>query len=221
MASVSTVTQAGSSTSSTTTNSTSKTVMGKDDFMKMLIAQLKNQDPLNPMDGKDFAAQLAQFSTVEQLMNMSTSLSGMSTSISGMNNAQMATLIGNEVIAQGNSITVNGAVSSLSYNLSGAIQKGTVKIYDSSGTLVKTLNLGNQNAGVNTLTWDSSDLESGNYTFDVSAMDKSGIAVPVTTTITGTISGVSYKDGTPYITVNGQDIAFSSVTSIKKPVTNS
>lgn len=200
-------------------SSRNTSAMGKDDFLKMLVAQLKNQNPLNPMDGTDFAAQLAQFSTVEQVMNMAFEMAAMSDSISAMNNVQMSNLIGNEVVARSNTINVDGPVSSLSYELEGATQKGTVKIYNSSGILVKTIDLGGQSAGLNTLSWDSSGLEKGVYTFSVSATDKNGTAVKTAGTVTGTITGISYKDGSPYITVNGQDIAFGSVTSMKKQAT--
>lgn len=210
-------TTAVSSGTGATAGATKKTVMGKDEFMKMLIAQLKNQNPLNPLDGTDFAAQLAQFSTVEQVGNMSDRLEAMASSMNGMNNTQMASLIGSEITAKGNSINVNGPSSSLVYNLSAPIQKGAVRIYNSSGLLVKSLEIGNQNAGLNTLVWDSSGLPAGVYSFDVAATDKNGVVVPASAMITGKITGISYKDGTPYITVNGQDIAFSSVISVKRP----
>lgn len=213
------------STTATTTGTSaagagkSASALGKDEFLKMLVAQLKNQSPLNPMDGTDFAAQLAQFSTVEQVMNMASRMGAMADSISAMNNAQMSNLIGNEATVQTNKFRVDGARSTLTYDLAAATQKGTVKIYNSSGIPVKTINLGSQSAGANTLNWDSSGLDSGTYTFDVSATDKNGTAVKTTTMMTGTITGISYKDGTPYITVNGQDTAFSSVISMKKQAT--
>ena len=219
MTTVNTNTTTSATKSGTTTTGTTKSILGQDDFMKMLIAQLQNQDPLNPMDGANFAAQLAQFSTVEQINNMSTQLKTMNASISAMNNAQITSLIGSQVTAQGNAINVTGSSSTLSYNLSSAIQKGTIKIYNSSGVAVKTLDIGSQNAGVNSVTWDSSGLPTGTYTFDIAATDKNGVSIPATTMVNGTISGITYKDGTPYITVNGQEIAFSSVSSIKKPTT--
>ncbi|TRZ48470.1 flagellar hook assembly protein FlgD, partial [bacterium] len=103
-----------------TTNSTqtNKSVLGKDDFLKMLIAQLKNQDPLNPLDGTNFAAQLAQFSSLEQLQNMNTHLTALTSSLSSTSNSQMVGLIGNAVVANGNSVTVSGATTQLAYNLS-------------------------------------------------------------------------------------------------------
>ncbi|MFB3925573.1 MAG: flagellar hook assembly protein FlgD [Syntrophales bacterium] len=212
---MSTVSSVSSGTNSTA--SSQNKIIGKDEFLKMLIAQLKNQDPMNPLDGTNFAAQLAQFSTVEQIYNMSTQLGAMSASISAMNNTQMATLIGSEVTAQGSTIKVDGPQNTLTYRLSSDAAKGTIRIFNDKGVQVKALDMVGLKAGMNTLTWDSSGLASGTYTFDVSATDKNGVAVSATTIIIGNVTGVSYKDGTPYITVNGQDIDFGSVISVKKP----
>ena len=140
-----------------TTNSTqtNKSVLGKDDFLKMLIAQLKNQDPLNPLDGTNFAAQLAQFSSLEQLQNMNTHLTALTSSLSSTSNSQMVGLIGNAVVANGNSITVSGATTQLAYNLSQNASQGTIKINDSQGNLVQTLSFGSQQAGSNTMNWNT------------------------------------------------------------------
>jgi len=85
--------------------------MGKDDFLKMMIAQLQHQDPLNPLDGTDFTAQLAQFSSLEQLSNMNTQLETLGLYQSSLNNAQSISLIGKEVTARGNIVKVDGAAS--------------------------------------------------------------------------------------------------------------
>ena len=92
-----------------TPKTTTTKTLGKDDFMKLLLAQLKNQDPLKPLDGTDFAAQLAQFSSLEQLSNMNTELKNVSVNQMTMNYAQSVNLIGKNVVTNsGNSLTVNG-----------------------------------------------------------------------------------------------------------------
>jgi flagellar basal-body rod modification protein FlgD len=202
----------GTATSTQLTNS----VMGKEDFLKMLLAQLKHQDPLNPTDSKDFAAQLAQFSSLEQLQNINTQLGSLGSSLSLMTNGQLANIIGNEVSAQGNTINVKGSSNTIYYNLPSDIGSGTIKIYNSTGSLVKTLTLGSQEAGINSTTWDSSKLTSGTYTYEVSASDGNGNNVSVSRLTTGTVTGVTFKNGLPYVTVNGKDIAFSDVVSIGK-----
>ena len=103
-----------SATSQTTTTKT----LGKDDFMKLLLAQLKNQDPLKPLDGTDFAAQLAQFSSLEQLSNMNTELKNLSVNQMTMNYAQSVNMIGKDVVTNsGNSLVVSGPTTDLNYKL--------------------------------------------------------------------------------------------------------
>jgi len=90
----------GATTATTSQNQTKTTAMGKDDFMKMLIAQLKNQDPTNPQQGAEFAAQMAQFSAVEQLSNLNTTLTAQTQNGLNLVNAQAVNLIGKEITAQ-------------------------------------------------------------------------------------------------------------------------
>jgi flagellar basal-body rod modification protein FlgD len=207
------------STTSTTSTTTKKTTneLGQDDFMQMLIAQLKNQDPLNPMDGKDFAAQLAQFSTLQEITNLNTTMSSLPTYLQSLSNAQMANMIGANALAKGNVINVNGATTNISYTIPADIQSGTIKIYDANGSQVDALSLGNQKAGINTVSWSSGNVNPGNYTFAVSAVDKSNNAVAASTLISGKVTGVSYKNNNAYLTINGQDVAFADVSSISVP----
>ena len=135
-------TSATSVTSSTA--SVQKKELGKDEFFKLLIAQLKNQDPLNPQDGSAFAAQLAQFTSLEQLTNLNAAMTSQNQNIANLLNAQSVNLIGKEV---------------------------TAKQVDASTSK--------------------------------------------TATITGQVSAVQFKDGATYLTVDGREIAFSDVTSVK------
>jgi flagellar basal-body rod modification protein FlgD len=185
--------------------------LGQDDFLKMLIAQLQNQDPLNPLQGADFAAQLAQFSSLDQLTQINTQLSTLASSLSSANNSQVVGLIGDEVVANGNSITVSGATTNLAYNLSQNASQGTIKISDSQGNLVQTLTFGSQQAGSNTINWDTSSVQPGTYTFTVSATDSTGNPVTASTMTTGLVTGVTYQNGVPYLSVNGQNVAFGDI----------
>jgi len=195
--------------------------MGKDDFLKMMIAQLQNQDPLNPLDGTDFTAQLAQFSSLEQLNNVNTQLEMMSLYQSSLNNAQAVGLVGKEVSASGNSVVVEGASADLTYTLSQDAGKVTVSLYDEGGTLVGTLEPGfeGQKEGDNTITWDCSEFESGTYTFEVSAVSPNGDVIASDTVVTGKVTGVTFVDGSPFLTVNGQEISFGSILSVNEPAT--
>lgn len=196
--------------------STAKNALGKDAFMQMLIAQLKNQDPLNPMDGTQFVAQLAQFSSLEQLTNLNTTMGSLPSYLGNFSNAQMANLIGNEATAKGNVIAVSGSSVKIAYQLPSDIQSGTIKIYDSNGSLVDTVKIGSQKTGLQNTTWNCSNQNTGNYTYEVNATDSNGKEVTVDKMISGTITGVSFKDNLSYLTINGQEVAFSNVIAINK-----
>ena len=204
------------SSESLQTLQTSATTMGKDAFLQMMIAQLQHQDPLNPLDGADFTAQLAQFSSLEQLSNMNTQLEILNLYQSSLNNAQSVNLIGKEVTARGDGIKVEGSSVDLSYNLSENASNVTIKIYDEEANLVDTIELGSQQDGENSVTWDCSSFEAGNYTFDVSAKDANGDAISVYTLITGKVTGVTFMEGSPYLSVNGQDIPFGNIISVNE-----
>lgn len=189
--------------------------IGKDVFLKMLVAQLKNQNPLNPMDGTDFAAQLAQFSSLEQLTNMSAQMEKLTSSIGSMVNGQLIEMIGSSVTAKGNSIIADGTVKTLVYNLPGDVKSGDVSIYDSNSDLVARLPIGSAKAGLNTMVWNTSG-RTGNYTFAVTGVDLQGKPVNGTTMMSGTVTGVNFQSGSSTLVVNGQNIAFGDIVSITK-----
>lgn len=204
-----------STTSSTATAKKSNT-LGQEAFMTMLLAQLKNQNPLNPMDGTQFAVQLAQFSSLEQLSNLNTTMSTLPDYLKSFTNAQMVNMIGYDAMAKGNVVNVSGAATNISFSLPSDIQNGTIKIYNSNGSQVGSANLGILKAGINSVAWNTTAVAAGNYTFEISAVDSSGNAVTADALISGTVTGASYKDGTAYLTINGQEVALSNVVAINK-----
>ncbi|MBW2596669.1 MAG: hypothetical protein JRC93_12000, partial [Deltaproteobacteria bacterium] len=133
-----------------------------------------------------------------------------------LNNTQSVSLIGKEITAIGNVIKVDGASADLSYNLS-ETAKVTIRIYDEGGNLVDTLEPGTQEEGENLVAWDCSGVAAGNYTFEVSANDANGNAVSSYTMITGKVTGVSFEEGFPLLSVNGQDISFGNIISVNEP----
>ena len=116
--------------------------LGTDAFLKMLVAQLQNQDPLNPMDGTDFSAQLAQFSQLEQLMNLNTSMDDLAKSFTTDSDKDLVSYIGKQVTGEIESMEVkNGEVSGGFFSLSGNAEI-MVSITDASGNTVKNMSLG-------------------------------------------------------------------------------
>jgi len=201
-----------SSTASTTKN------IGKDDFMKLLLAQLKNQDPLEPMESTEFASQLAQYSSLEQLTNLNTELSNQGINQMTLGYAQSVNLIGKEVLAQkGNSIQANGTTADVSYQLAGDASTVTISIFDANGKFVKAIEETGKSAGLNTATWDCSDVPAGTYSFQVSATNAAGKSVTVDPLVTGLVTAAHFKNNSISLTVNGQELALSDIVSVKQP----
>ena len=219
-----TSTSSTGTSSSTSSSLTSGINMGKEDFLKLLTTQLAHQDPLSPADPKDFVAQLSQFSSLEQLINLNTTMGTLGTSMTNLQSSQQMTqglsLLGKTVKAQGNIFTVNsGEVGDLSYVLNGAASKVTVSISDSSGKVVRTMDLGGKNTGENQISWDGKDsngntMADGTYSFKVSALDSKGAAVTAATLVSGTVEEVLQNSGTVYLKINGRLTTLDNIISV-------
>lgn len=207
-------TVSSSTASASTTTSATSNALGQEDFLEILIAQLQNQDPTDPVDTTEFTSQLTQYSSLEQLMKVNTGLDTLISDFQSMSGLEMAGLVGMEVTVDGNTIEVDGSTCDISYDLSTSAVEGQVQIYDASGDWVDTLDFGRQDAGANTLVWDCSGQSSGSYTFEVSAVTSDGSDVTVTTQAAGIVTEVSFKDGSSYLKVNGQDVSVDDLISI-------
>ncbi len=206
------------SSQSTATNSSNQTKsMGRDEFLTLLVAQLKNQDPLNPMDSMEFTTQLAQFSSLEQLYNVNAGVEKLSAYQQGMYNAQAVGLIGKQVVAEGgNSFVLTGNSAEISYELLADAQDISVGIFDEAGQQVAELSPGPQNQGVQTLVWDAGDAVSGVYSFQVFAKDGEDCPVDVQGILTGPVTGIEFSGDTIWLTVNGEQISMESVHAIRQ-----
>jgi flagellar basal-body rod modification protein FlgD len=228
-ASRTTVPQTASTGSTTGTSANTSTqdaqpggAMGKDQFMKLLIAQLQNQDPMNPMQGDQMAAQLAQFSSLEQLQQINANLTAQQTAGGSLLGAVQSTSaissIGHEVTALGNSLTVGGANASTSVQATFGTDaaKTTLHIYDSSGTEVATSSAGSEKAGMQTINLGTitNGLPAGTYTYKIDAADSKGQAVTVQTYTTARIDGVSSGTNGIVLTAGGITIPYGSVVRI-------
>jgi flagellar basal-body rod modification protein FlgD len=204
-------------------------IMGKDDFLQLMLTQLKNQDPLNPMEGTEFAAQLAQFTSLEQLMNlndaMETSINANYYLTQSINNTLSSTLIGKSVKLSGNEFKYSGQDDiTLGYNLSAPASSCTVKIYNSAGQLVKTVNGAPSSSGDNKLIWDFTDndgesVPEGEYTFEVEARDGNDELIAAEQYVLGLIEGVKFTEYGTALVVNGVDYMLSDILEIYDPST--
>jgi len=197
--------------------------MGKDEFLTLLVAQLKNQDPLSPMDNTDFTSQMAQFSSLEQLFNVNDNLLGLQTISSSANNTQALALIGKEVEAQGDMIYLrDGSTPTVGFNLSEDAVDVKVHIMDASGKVVRSIYGGSMQAGQQTVTWDGrsnagGSLDAGVYTYVIDAVNVSGDQVEADTFTRGLVSAVSMDNGVVYVHIGEARLMLNEITEVRMP----
>lgn len=199
------------------------TSMGKDDFLTLLITQLQNQDPLNPADSTEYTAQLAQFSSLEQLSNVNANLEYMQLYQASINNAQAVSFIGKEIISLGNDIQVtDGQAETCRFELAGEASGVVVNIYDSAGNLVRAIEQGAMDGGRQSVTWDGTDqngntVPDGDYTFEVMAVDAADQKVEALTYSSGLVEGVTFIEGRTYFLVGNQKVPISDIVEVVMP----
>ena len=225
--SIPTTTSTTPSTSTASGALTGGVQMGKEDFLQLLTTQLRYQNPLSPEDPKDFVAQLSQFSSLEQLINVNTKLEDSSKSTAAMQNSmqlgQGVSLLDKMVKAQGNSFAVkSGEAVNASFILGGAAKSTKVSIYDSSNKLVRTIDLGGQAKGERQVSWDGKDssgkpVDDGTYFFKVAATDAQGKTLETASYITGTVEEVLQDTNKVYLKINGRLVTLDSILSIDEP----
>ncbi len=202
--------------------------LDKDAFLKLLIAQLNNQDPLSPMKNEEFVAQLAQFSSLEQMQqinsNLAQSIDADFLLNQAMNNSLVTTLIGKDVIALSDTIVVGeDGMTRPGFRLDQGAKKVTVRIYDENGTLVRTLRMDGMAAGEQRIEWDGRDaegnkVEPGEYRFEVSAKSAADdSSLDVTTFVRGTITGVRYEQGKAFLLMGSAELELGDVERILQP----
>jgi flagellar basal-body rod modification protein FlgD len=198
--------------------------LNKDQFLSMLVAQLRNQDPMSPMQGTEFAAQLAQFSSLEQLIQLGQKVDAQTTAQADSQakveqSAQTtlgASMLGRSVLVDGSQMTVGAdGVGSVTADLAGAAANVTVRVLDSQHVEVARQSFTSVPGGRQSLTFGGV-LPPGSYTYDVSATNTAGGSVAVHPYTTATVDGMSVdKSGQILLRVGGSLIPMSQIVEFR------
>ena len=197
--------------------------LGRDSFMKLFLAQMNHQDPLNPMDTSQFGSQLAQFSTLEQLYNANENLESIKGIQSNDSKYNALGLMGKEIQAQSNALLLNDdSPAKGAFYIDTAAEACTVRIYDEKGKAVKDIDLEDLPAGTHDFEWDGRDvngnrMDAGVYHYEVSAISPDGDMLSAEKYLEGTVTRISLFEEEPVIYVNDTPLSMEQIVNIKTP----
>ncbi len=193
--------------------------LGQTEFINLLVAQLQHQNPLEPMEGSEFVAQLAQFSQLDETRKVSAGMGSVAENMASLSNFSSLALLGQNAEFNGNGISyLQGTTTDLRYKLPAEAESVSITILNSQGVPVceKT---GSTAEGIQTVIWDGRDdegeeLPSGIYRFSVAAEDAAGEEMNVETMQKGRVSKVEFREGTPYLLVNGRWLSLDDIHAV-------
>jgi flagellar basal-body rod modification protein FlgD len=206
----------GASAAASSTSSTDET---QNRFLSLLVAQMKNQDPLNPLDNAEVTSQMAQLSTVQGIDNMNKTLESLASSMGVNQMAQAANLIGRAVLVPGDSVSPTDIKDVMGFELSRSADKVSVSINDASGALVRKLDLGPRDSGVNVLAWDGLNssgeaVADGSYSFSIEAT-QGGQPVSSTSLNLGLVNSVSQNSqGVQLNLADNKNVSYADIRQI-------
>lgn len=180
-------------------------------FMTLLVTQMKNQDPLNPLDNAEVTSQLAQLSTVTGVDKLNTTLESLMGSYQASQSMQAASMIGHGVLVPGAGVELGSSGSAyMGVNLNAPVDSLTVNVRDSSGKIVDTMEAGSHGAGISVLQWDGKTSDgdtapAGSYTFDISALSagQKVASSAITSLSFGSVNSVSTSSQGVKLNVSG------------------
>jgi flagellar basal-body rod modification protein FlgD len=198
------------------TTTASTTDVTQDRFMKLLVAQLNNQDPMNPMDNAQMTSQMAQINTVTGIQQLNDTVKSLGTQFSSMQVLQGASLIGHNVLINGNALSANSSgMTNGAFNLSTSADSVNLKITSPGGQLLDSMDLGAMANGQHNFQWDASHYTGGgNPTFTITA-SSAGQSVPTTSLVQDTITSVSSTATGMSVQLQGRaPVAYDAIQSI-------
>ena len=192
--------------------------LGREDFLRLLIAKMENQDPLSPTQDTEFIEQLATFSSLEQLISVNQNLGSLAIGQMQIVNSQALDLLGKEALVEaGDTVRIqDGVPDTIVYALDEGAVSASITILGADGTPVRVLELEPDATGRTTLEWDGTDqdgkaLPDGDYTFTTSAVDANGEPVAMAVFRSLAIDGVNFLDGGISLVSGDREIPFESI----------
>jgi flagellar basal-body rod modification protein FlgD len=201
--------------------------MNKEQFLQLLVAQLQNQDPLNPMESTEFTSQLAQFSSLEQMIDVNKNLVEIKSAVADDDiHGDPINYIGKQIKADDNSIIrKDGSNLTGSYKLDEGANIN-IAIYDQFGREIRTINAGWKDAGEYPVEWEGKDnlgfnVNDGNYTFEVFGQNQFGNYVTIDTYSSGEVTGATMTNGLTYLMLGDKKVALANVLEVRRIDENS
>lgn len=215
LSATSSATTATNTPSSTSTTPASDANASQDRFLKLLVAQLNNQDPMNPMDNAQMTSQMAQINTVTGIQQVNETLKSMAAQFTSLQVLQGASMVGHNVLVESNTLTRNAGVASGAIDLTGKADAVKVEIMSPGGQVLDTLNLGALDAGRHSFDWNASSYQgTGEPSYKVTAT-LGGQAVTSTALARDTVTSVGSDNGAMTVQLQGRAaVAYSSVKAI-------
>ncbi|MBK9303277.1 MAG: hypothetical protein IPM94_05145 [bacterium] len=207
-----------STTPTTSTAGTGSAEELKNEFLQLLITQIKNQDPLKPLDNAEFTSQLAQLSTLEQLQAMNDSMTQDLVYTQSLNNTMMLGLVGRTAVVEGDQVAVEDGETAASHLQSEAAGVATVTVRDESGDVVRTFTQ-TVDAGWSELTWDGLDADGqpaadGDYTLSVEVADGEGADVESVVYMSGLVESIRFENNLALLHIAGRDYYASEIARV-------
>ena len=202
-------------------NSLTQKTVTQDDFLKLLISQLQNQDPLQPMDNQQFAAQLATFNSLGQLIDINSKLGSLQSTYAASNQLSATAMIGKEITSAANAVSLpSDGPAKIGFQLGANAARAVANVYNDAGVVVRQIDLGAQSAGEKSVAWDGKDdsgkrLTSGVYRFEITAVDAGGTKIAATGQLRGVVTGVKLSGSEAVLEVGGMEVPLSSVTGVR------
>ncbi len=204
----------GTSSSTTATAKTDATA-SQDRFLKLLVAQLNNQDPMNPMDNAQMTSQIAQINTVSGIQQVNETLKGMSDQFASLQVLQGSSMVGRNVLIEGSKLSIQDGKASGAIDLTAQAESVKIEIVSPGGTVLDTLNMGALDAGRNAFTWDASKYTgTGSPSFRVVATT-GGQNVASTSMVQDKVTSVGSENGAMLVQLaNNSAVGYSKIKSL-------